>query len=394
MTLYPKKKYELTIRSAVLRSDKPNKGLEAIASNNPNQMNRLIAYLPDGTKVMVAQRPGKGGMDFNKLLGGKVFMVAADGFSPVFEKGEDKKPTKVQKKEDGLPLYSASGFYLLSSKEYPALDVIEAYTLLADKGTLVHLLTAEQLAARQVAVLESEFDWELMQPGLLEALGDANNLVARFDADINKKRKRGIERFKEECEDSGEKYEGVEFAELAVSKKDGNAVLVYAWSTEGGAVQSGAITRQADIITEEGKLITAYFSAEEALEHFMKTPEGKRLATALESGKPVRFGFAQGHVMRTSVSFRRKAENVLAAGTDKPLYGDAVYVHAGLKGWVKGLVTLMHSQHPNFPQADYDAQHYVGAPRQAEVGMDKKTDGSGWVPPQAPEYDIARALLA
>jgi hypothetical protein len=66
-----------------------------------------------------------------------------------------------------------------------------------------------------------------------------------------------------------------------------------------------------------------------------------------------------------------------------------------LHGWCKALVSIMHSQHPGFPRADYDAHHYVAALRQAEVGMNKRADGSGWEPPAAiryrPEADLAVA---
>jgi len=69
------KNFDLVVRSTLVRSEKANKGLDTLPAPNPNQMNRIIGYLPDGTKVVIAQRPGKGGMDFNKIMGGKVFAV-------------------------------------------------------------------------------------------------------------------------------------------------------------------------------------------------------------------------------------------------------------------------------------------------------------------------------
>lgn len=384
-------KFDFMVRSTIIRSEKPNKGLDATEAPNQNQMNRLTGFLPDGTQIVVAQRPGKGGMDFNKILGGKVYAVAADGMSPVFEKGADGKPTKVQKKEDNIPLYSSSGFYLLSSKDYPALDMLECFTLLQEHGERVLMLTAEQLAARQQFTLTSDLDLEILQGSFEEALDDSKNFVARFDEAMNKKRKRGIERAQQEAEDADEKYEGVPFKEVAVSKKDGNPFIYYAWKGTDGVVHSGSILREA-LVNGDKMPVMEYYTATEALGHFIESKEYKQLAAALDAGQEVEFTFVQGHVMRTSVSFRRKCENVLAAGKDKPFFGDAVYIHAALGGWTRGLIAVMHSLHPTFPAADYDSHHYVVACRQAEIGMNKKPDGK-WTPPQGVTYDINKGLL-
>lgn len=385
-------KFDLLVRSTILRSEKPNKGIEATAAANQHQMNRVKAFLPDGREAIVAQRPGRGGMDFNKLLGGKVFAVAADGMSPVYEKDAEGKATKVQKLEDGLPLFSSSGFYLLSSKEYPALDMFEAFTLLEERGERALVLSAEQLAAKQQFALTSELDLEILQGAFEEALADQLNCAARFDEAMNRKRKRGIDHAKEAAEDDGEKYSGVDFKEVGVSKKDGNPFIYYAWKGADGVVKSGTILREA-IVQGEKMPVMAYFDAKEAVERFVDSKAYKALVSALDTGEEIDFSFVQGHAMRTSVSFRRKCENVLAAGVDKPLYGDAVYIHAALKQWTKGLVAVMHSMHPNFPAADYDAHHYVVACRQAEIGMNKKAENK-WTPPQAVSYDVAAALLA
>lgn len=387
----PLDKYDLTVRSTILRGEKANKGLDATIAPNPNQMNRLVGYMPDGTKVVVAQRHGKGGMDFNKLLGGKVYAVAADGVSPVYEKDAEGKPTKVQKKEDGMPLYSSSGFYLLSSKEYPALEIIEAYTLLRDKGEKVWLVTEAGLAAKQLHTLSSDLDWDLTEEALKAALSDDGNMVAQYDAETNKKRERGIRRAKEDKEESEEQYEGVEFQPLEVSKKDGNPFIYFCWQAEGADKKAGAITRDIEVL-EEGRKVTKYLTVDEALEHFKASTGYKELDAALSAGKTVQFAFVQGHVMRTSVSFRRKVENVLNEVT-KTQYGDAVYILSALKGWTKGLISLMQSQHPNFPQADYDAHHYVAACRQAEIGMNKKKEGTGWQTPVGVQYKLSAALL-
>ncbi len=380
------KKFDLVVRSTIIRSEKPNKGLDTIPAPNPNQMNRIIGFLPDGTKAIIAQRPGKGGMDFNKIMGGKVYAVAADSISPVYEKDKEGKPTKTVKQEDGMPVYSSSGFYLMSSKDYPALDMLEGYTHLVNRGEQVLLVTDAQLKATDKLTLESELDLEMMGAAMQELLADSANLVARFDADANKRRRRGIERAKEEAEDAGEAFTGVQFKEVQVSKKDGNPFVLLSYREQGSqAVHSMFVLREAVTVNEDyddGRTLTKYYSPEEAVEAFTKSKDYAVLSKLVDAGKVVEVALTQGHVMRTSVSFRRKAENVLAAGTDKPIYGDAVYIHGALGGWCRGLASIMHSMHPNFPAADYEAHHYVVAVRQAEIGMNKKADGSGWIPPQ------------
>jgi len=92
--------------------------------------------------------------------------------------------------------------------------------------------------------------------------------------------------------------------------------------------------------------------------------------------------------MRTSVSFRRKVENVLLAPADKPQYGDAVYINAALKDWTKGIVSVLATNHPTFPAKDYDDLYYVVTVRQAEIGMNKR-DGGGWFPPLPIVYKLA-----
>jgi hypothetical protein len=386
----PLKSYEFTVRSMVIRSEKANKGLDAIEAATPHQMNRVKGYLNDGTPVLVAQRPGKGGMDFNKLMGGKVFAVAADGVSPVFEK-ENGKPTKIQKLEEGLPLYSSSGFYLLSSKDYPALELLDGYTLLQDKGATLLLLSDAQLAARERTELTAELDWDLLAMELEAALGDDFNLVSKFDEVTNRKRMRGIERAKQEAEDNGDTYSGVAFKELAVSKKDGNPMVCFAWTSSSGVSQTGTILRQASFTDDKDRMLTRFYGADEAMAAFSTSPEHKALLKELANGHTVQFSWVQGHTMRTSVSFRRKAENVFAA-IDRPQYGDSVYIQAAMKQWTKGLLSVMQSQHPTFPTADYDAHHYVVAARQAEVGMDKIA--GKWSAPQGVGYDISKVLLS
>lgn len=374
--------FDFIVRSTILRGEKPVAALKAIEAATPHQMPRVIGYLPDGTKAMIAQRPGRGGMDFTKLMGGKVYAVAADGTSPVYEKDGDGKATKVQKMEEGLPLYSSSGFYLLSSKEYPALEIGEYFTLLREKGAQAVLVSDAQMAAAQSFPVDSELDFELLSSAAIDALGDAHNLVTKFDADINRKRRRGIERARDDAQDNNEAYEGAIFAELAASKKDGNPALVAFWQAEGKAPESTLILRETVVLDDGERAVTQYLDPTQAWDFFTQSAEYKSILQLLDAGVPVQFGFIQAHVMRTSVSFRRKVENVLAAPPEKPAFGDAVYILGALKSWCRGIGAIMQSQHPNFPAADYDAHHYVVALRQSEVGMNKKADKSGWSAPQ------------
>lgn len=387
--------YELVARSALILGEAPNKGVTAIAAPNPNQMNRIVGQLPDGKRVIVAQRPGRGGMDFAKLMGGKVFAVAADALSPVYEKGEDKKPTKVQKTEDGLPLYSASGFYLMSSREYPALSLPECYARLINKGEQALLLAYDAVSNCKSVTLMGLDSAPDLEAGILGVLDDSHNLVAQFDEATNKKRQRAIARAREDADADGQAYEGVAFKEVSVSKKDGNPFCLVAWVSESGKSGRFYVLREAETENDEGHPVTAYFTADEAVAAMLdRSPGYAELRGELEAGRFVQVNMAQGHVMRTSVSFRKKVENTLALPADKPRFGDAVFVHGTLHGWCKALVSIMHSQHPSFPRADYDAHHYVAALRQAEVGMNKRADG-GWQPPDAiryrPEAELALA---
>ena len=386
----PLKKYELVLRSAIVRGEKPTKSPEAKLAPNPNQSNRLIGFLPDNKKIVIAQVPGKGGMDFNKLVGGKVYAVAADGFFPSYEKDKDtKKRTNIQKVEDGLPVYTSSGFYGLSTQEHPALEIREAFTILRDNGEQVWIISDEQLAAKEKHSLSSDFELELLLPAIEAALGDERNRLNGFEADINKRRSRGVTRGKEAAEDANEDYEGIEYTELSVSKKDGNPFIIYAWH-DGTAGHRGAITRELDV-NEDGKIVRQYLTAQEAVNHFKTTPEYRKLEQALGEGRQVEFAFAQGDVMRTSPSFKGKVEKTLNGPDAKKRFGDGPYIMASLKGWTRGIVTVMFSKHPAFPAKDYDALYYVAACRQAEVGMNKA--GDKWTSPEAPLYALAPTLL-
>lgn len=383
----------LQVQSTIIRSEKPNKGLEVALAPNPNQMNRLFGYLPDGTKVVVAQRFGKGGMDINKIAGGKVYAVAADALSPVMEKDKDGKPTKVQKVEDGLPLYSSSGFYLLSSKDYPALDIFTGYSHLLDDGNKVLFCSDAQLQETYLVELGSALDFELLQACLQDMLGDEKNLVAPFNEGMNSRRRRAIERAKQDLEDDSpdEAAAVVEYAELPVSVKDGNPCVILSWrSAPDAPLQTTVVFREATSVNmdyEDGRLIVSYLDAEQAVEFFSNSTDGRALRQALEAGHPIKVCLTPAHLMRTSVSFRRKVHNVLEAPADKAAYGEGVYIKAALKGWTPFICSVMYSQHPKFPAQDYDSNHFVAAPRQREVTMTRSGEKS-WNPPVAPTFSI------
>lgn len=345
-------KFDIVSISGVIRSEKPTKALEAIAAPNPNQMNRVVGYLPDGKKVIVAQRPGRGGMDFTKLLGGKVFAVAADALSPVFEKDKDGKATKTQKTEDGVPLYSSSGFYTLSTRDYPALGILECYARVLPGGEQVLLVSTESIDNKQSIQLDSEFDLDMLTDYLIAALDDTHNLVSSFDTDINKKREREMRRAREDAEAAGETFEGPEYKELAVSKKDGNPLALLAWKSQDGQVHDAVIVREVEGLDEVDRPTIHYLTPAEAVERFQQTPAFASLADELRECRPVGLTFAIGHLMRCSVSFRKKVVNTAAEPADKVLYGDAAYIRGASANWVRSIVVLMNSQHPGFPRQD------------------------------------------
>lgn len=381
-------RFDLVVKSTILRGEKANKGLDAQQAPNEHTMNRVIGYLADGKKVAIAKRPGKGGVDFTKLLGGKVYAVAADGTSPVFEKDEKGQPTKIQKMEDGLPLFSSSGFYLLSSKEYPALKIGEYYSLLREQGSEVVLVSEEQIAATQRFQLESELDLGLLETAALEALDDKHNLVAEFDGPINRKRNRAITDAINAAQDEDEEYEGAKFVECQVSKRDGNPALVLFWQVEGQPMESILVLRETMVMSAKENLVPTPLSAEDAWNIFKNSADYADLFKLVDSGAHVTAGFIPAHLMRTSVMFRRKVENVLKEPEGKALYGDAVFIQGVMRGWCKSIVSFLHSRHPKFPMQDYPAHHYVVALRQSEIGMNKRGDSGGWYPPEPVFVDI------
>lgn len=398
--VYATKQYDMTVRSAILTSEKPGKGFEVIAAENQHQLNKLIGHLPSGEKIIVGLRPGKGGMDFNKVAGGKIYAVAVDGFSPVYEKdGEGKPDYNKQKTENGLPYYTGSGLYMLSSKEYPALMIQEVYGNLVNQGTHLQMVTQAQLEAFTEYTVAEDMDIDFLHLEIQMALS-LPPLVAAFDEEINKRRKRGISRAKEEAEDNGSTYDGVEFSELKASPRDGSNILLLAVKS-GEEVKEFVISREVEEKVD-GVTQLRYVDDEALYEYILNSPVMLELKELVSSGKTAQVRAVNGYLMRTSVAFRRKIENYRASGASSEnatRYGDAVYIYGALKGWTKSLIAVMHSMHPYFPTKDYEAHHYVVAPRQAEIGMQKAAAapaGSIKQTPAAPQslnYKLGQQLF-
>lgn len=379
----PSQKFDFVAKSTVIMGEKANKGIEAELAKTSHQMNRITGYMLDGTKVVVAQRSGRGGMDFNKLLGGKVFAVAADATSKVLEGPKGNK--QEQKHEDGVPLYSSSGFYSLSSKEYPALDVFEAYTLLNAAGDNVLVITEQQASARKTLLLASEFELDVFALELETLLDDSQNLVAKYDESANKKRKVMIAQATLAAESNDEVYSGVAFAELSHSVKDGNAFVVLHARFKSGEVLQHNLKREKIELDAKGRAISQQLLPSEAIEQWQQNVFYTALVDALNRNEDVQLSYIQGHSLRTSVSFRKKIENTINSPSP---YGDAVYINGAQKGWTKAIVALLQSLHPNFPAEDYSSHHYVAMCRQAEVGLNKDKQTNTFLSPCSIQYAL------
>ena len=384
----PMAKFDMVSRTLIVRSEKPNKPLTALASNNSHQMDRIVGFAPDGQPVVVAKRSGKAGVEFTKLQSGKVFAVAADACSPVMEKDEAGKSTKTQKTEDGAKLFSASGFYLLSSKEYPAVDIDTRYVHLSDAtGEMALTVSDAQIASMKHIRVTSDMDLDILASALEADLGDEHNPLTRFVEGANRARKRTIDTAKAEAEDADETYGGVEFKELPLSNKDGNPFLMLRIVLSEDKVLQASVLREA-VTEKDDKRIREYFTAEQAMERFMQSPTWTKLAQWVEAGNSADVMVVQGTAMRTSVMFRNK---VLAQKTTPKATGDGPFIRGASEGWVKAVMTTMFSRHPAFPQQDYDSLHFVAALRQAEMGMNKKADG-GFELPQPILYSISSVM--
>lgn len=389
LTIKSTKKYDLLVKTAIITGEKPTKAPEGTLAANQHQLNKLVGFLPTGEKVLVAQRPGKGGMDFTKLVGGKIYAVAADSITPVLEKDKDGKVIKgKQRSEDGLPYYTTSGFYSLSTKDMPSVKIYEAYTLLRnEQGDSFYQITDAQLqSSKHITVEDVVNDSTTLLDALTEWLDDKYNLCKEFDTDSNKKRNRRIQSATQEAEDNDEEYKGIAYKELAVSAKDGNPFVMLTFRV-GDRVVEYMATRDQRVTTEKQLTVVAPVSAVDSVQIFAQSAFYQEIQNLAMGGVPVTVNMVQGHVMRTSVAFKRKVENLKTKTPQERQYGDSVFLVSALQQWTKGVVNIMYSFHPSFPTKDYEALYYVAAIRQAELGMTKLGDKKFSLP-EATQYDI------
>ena len=393
-------KFDLIIKSSIIKSEKPAKGVQAIESKNPHQSNRIIGFLPNGDQVCVAHRPSKGGIEFTKLMSGKIFAVAADGFSPVFDSIKDASgksvKSKTQKMEDGLPLYSSSGFYSLSSKEYPAQEIFEAYVRLNATGQKALILPYSSVESPLLSDLQTIEDLEDFTKVLAQQLESAPNLVSKFDEGANKKRLRTIQAAQTLAEDNDEDYTGIEHSDLSVSNADGNPFFIIFVKVGASSAQYLMQLEKESVDSATNRTSVVYFTKEEAIANFTHSTFYSNLVSALEAeSTAVHIAAVQGYLMRTSVSFKNSVEKFKGM-QEWPKFGDAVFVKGAMSGWTKSIVTIMFSMHPAFPAKDYDSLHYVAALRQAEIGMNKlgtQGDHTQWSSPSAINYNIASVVF-
>lgn len=359
-------KFDLIVKSEIIVADKPTKAIEARPSNNPHVPDRIQGFLQDGTAVMVAKRPGKGGIEFNKFFSGKIYAVSADGFSAIMEKDEGGKKTNTQKEEEGMKLFSSSGFYLLSSKDYPSLKCFKAYTRLSSDGSLIYSIAESGVNVVDVK-LAAGASLDAVETTILDKLNDSFNLVSPFNADVNKKRKRAITSAQEAAEDDGEEYTGAKYTELEVSKKDGTPFVLVLCKTDAG-VHQFLVSRRKEKPSADGKHVNVeMLTAEEALSEFKGSKQYSSLQARVSQGASLKI--VQGWMMRSSVSFKGKIDLVKEK---EPDFGASVYIHSALKGWTKAICTMMYSKHPKFPQEDYEHNSYVMACLQAEIGINRQ----------------------
>ncbi|MCX8017331.1 MAG: hypothetical protein N2690_05460 [Rhodocyclaceae bacterium] len=355
-----------TIAKTSIVSAPNNGGIKVELSTHPAKPHYVLG-LVDGQEVAIALA-GKGGVDINKLASGRVLALAADGFRPAFEKEAAQSGPKEQKTHNGRPLFLASGFYLLSTKDYPAHCILQGYMRLLDEGERLAIVTEKSLRQAGVFTLSGRDDLLRFHEWAVQALDDAHNFLHRFDADVNKRKARILRRAQEDAEDAGEVLQAVELKPLAADAKDGSAALLLLWHRN-GQPQSHLVRRHIEVARDEPLAADArlvFAPPKEAMAAFWRTPAGGELASTVKSGKPINLVAVRGCVMRTSVSARKKIDN---ARHSTEQHGEAVWLRAALQGWVRGMAPVLSMQHPEFPRKDYDVLHYVAAPRQAEIEL-------------------------
>lgn len=356
---------EVIAQTAIVVADKPGQAIRAEVSNHPAKPHYVLGTV-DGCEVAIALA-GKGGVDINKVASGKVLALAADGFRPALEKSADGATGK-QKEHAGRPLYLASGFYLLSTREYQAHTIVRGWMRLLDEGERVAMLTSKSLAAARRWQLGSRQDLLALHEWGLQQLDDRHNFLHRFDAEVNRRKQRLLQRAMEDAQDAGEVLQAVQHQDLQADPKDGSGLLAILWrKNDRDAWREVMVRRHLESVSPEGEIRQVFASPKEAMAALWATDDGREMARLAKAGQVVQAVAVRGVVMRTSVSCRKKIDNARAA--HDPSSGEAVWLLAALRGWVPGIAPVLSMRHPQWPQKDYDTLHYVAAPRQAMVKL-------------------------
>lgn len=376
---------KIIANTAIILPDSSGGAIRAEISSHPSKPSYVLGRVGD-LDVAVAWA-GKGGVEINKLASGRVLAVAADGFRPAYEKDEQGRPTKNQKKHGGRPLYLASGFYLMSTKDYTAHTILSGYMRLMEEGSLLAYL--EPQSAGRTHALASRDDLLDLHRELVSHLKEEGGVVTDFDEVVNKRRQRLIRRAQEDAEDGGVALEPlVQYRQLAADPKDCSPCVVLFWRDAQGRVVEAIVQRRIDRrqgLGPEMALGQDFVSAKEAAAAFWGGESGSSLSRAVKAGHETRVFVAKGWVYRTSVAFKKKVASVMQS-RQAPSTGEGVWIEAAHKGWVMGYASILSMLHPQFPHKDYDTLHYVAAPRQAEMEMEQTEAG---LRPRAIVYDAA-----
>ena len=379
------------VQSAIIVGMNPGKPLEIQLSENPHKANKIIGRLLDGTAVIVSLRPGRGGVPINKLSTGKVFAVAADSFSPVYEK-EGGKPTKRQKVEaDGTLHFSTGACYLMSTGEYKALVMGYYLTYVPQSGDEFFVIDSAAITTRVQVTLRNKEDYVAFLRYMCRCLNPNNNWMHVHNSVINRVRARKIRTAQEQADEEGYVYEGIQPNDLDIDPRDGAPTVFL-------DVRDAVLTSQSAfeivrcamgrIEPDTGRISYTHMSHTDRMKTFANEPLAHRIVARLKAGREVVVSIAQGATFRQSVSTKKKFANALDGSNS----GDSFYCNHAIGKWTNSMVGVMHSTHPRFPNEDYTTNHFVASLRQAEVLME---NGSGsWRPLDIPGYDIPASIYA
>ncbi len=382
------------------------KTLRVEESGNPHVPDKVIGYLGDGTKVAIAVRTGgNGGNEINKIA--KMSVVRLDGFMVSYDTsagGGAKDKTPVM---HGDAIFATtSGAYMLRSKQSPALIVGEAFCHLYKDGTRTALFPTD-VAGNALHIASDageEFKTELSRV-LIEQLDPSNNLFGEINDVMNKRRERGIRSAKEEAEDGGTEYAGVQFKPGVVSGNDGNPCVLVTAQVKTADGKDEFWQAVASLERAEGKFGNIkIMSPAQAVDSFKETQFYRNVNAALAEGREVVVAALTGHVVRNIKSFSDRCKEV-AEGIDqkKVEFGDGPFIKSAMSGFTKSIYAITGSLHPKFPAEDYwvddkkeVASHkFVVNPGQAEIGMrrDPGNPAGRAKPEAAVTYDVPLKMI-